>query len=236
MQSPKLQVLLILLAMLDVGLGVRRSDTVVGSINQTTSTCTSPVFEHFRPVSVTEISKLISGSPSKSCVLDPVPTWMLKDHINILAPVITRIVNNSFETAIFPDHFKNALVTPLLKKPSLDPEILKNFRPVSNLKFVSKIVEKAVACQLIDHLSSNNLYEHFQSAYRKFHSTETALLRVQNDILCELDEKFGVFLILLDLSAAFDTIDHDVLYSRLASIGVKGSALKWLQSYLSNRT
>ena len=106
---------------------------------------------------------------------------------------------------------------------------------MSNLCFISKIVEKVVAHRLADHLSTNNLYEQHQSAYRKYHGAETAL-KVQNDILRELDGKRGVFLILLDLSAAFDTIDHDILFKRLESIDVKGSALKWFQSYLSCRS
>ena len=197
---------------------------------------TSSSLECFSLASEEEIFKLISSSPSKSCSLDPIPTWMLKEHISTLLPVITNIVNCSLQTATFPDDFKNAQVIPLLKKPSLDPEILKNFRPVSNLKFVSKIVEKVVAHRLAEYISSNNLCEQFQSAYRRNHGTETALLRVQNDILRELDKKHGVFLVLLDLSAAFDTIDHDVLFTRLESIGVKGLALGWLKSYLCNRS
>ena len=88
---------------------------------------------------------------------------------------------------------------------------------MSNLCFISKIVEKVVAHRLEDHLSTNNLNEQYQSAYRKYHGTDTALLKVQNDILRELDGKRGVFLILLDLSAAFDTIDHDILYESVLS-------------------
>ena len=154
----------------------------------------------------------------------------------MLAPLITRIVNLSLESAVFPSCFKSALVTPLLKKPSLDAEILKNYRPVSNLSFISKIIEKVVSLRIADHLASNELYECFQSAYRKHHGTETALLRVQNDILCDLDRKRGVFLILLDLSAAFDTIDHGVLLSRLSNFDVRGSTLEWIRSYLTDRT
>ena len=117
----------------------------------------------------------------------------------------------------------------------MDVDNLKNFRPVSNLCFISKIVEKAVARRLAEHLSLNNLYEQNQSAYRKYHGT---LLKVHNDILCELDNKRGVFLIPLDLSAAFDTIDHDILFKRLESIGVEGLSPEMVSvlSYLRQLT
>ena len=101
---------------------------------------------------------------------------------------------------------------------------------------MSKIIEKVVAARLTDHLSEHNLYEPSQSAYIKYHGTESALLRVQNYILPTVDDKRGVFLVLLDLSAAFDTIDHTILPGRLNSLGVKGPALQWITSYISNRT
>ena len=114
---------------------------------------------------------------------------------------------------------------------------MKNYRPVSNLPFVSKIVEKVVASRLNTHMAQNSILEPSQSAYRKHHSTETALLRVQNDILQAIDRKKCVMLLLLDLSAAFDTIDHEILLQRLrVSGGVCGTALAWFRSYLSCRT
>jgi hypothetical protein len=135
-----------------------------------------------------------------------------------------------------PDTLKHAIITPLLKKLNLEL-IKKNYRPVSNLPFLSKLIERAVASQLIDHLSENELNDIFQSAYRKFHSTETALLRVQNDILMNMDKKKAVMLVLLDMSAAFDTIDHKILLKRLSErCGIKGTALKWFTSYLTNRS
>ena len=107
---------------------------------------------------------------------------------------------------------------------------------ISNLKFVSKLVEKAVCVQLTDYIISNGLSETFQSAYKSFHSTETALLRVQNDILCALDRYESVILVLLDLLAAFDTVDHTLLATRLSTcFGFQGTVLKWLKSYLSSR-
>ena len=99
-----------------------------------------------------------------------------------------------------------------------------------------KVIEKIVSNQLLNHMTVNNLHDKYQSAYKQFHSTETALLRVQNDILRALDQRSGVYLALLDLSAAFDTVDHNLLLNFLSEkIGVKGNALKWLTSYLSDR-
>ena len=132
---------------------------------------------------------------------------------------------------------KRAFVLPLLKKAILDCEILKNFRPVSNLSFLSKLVEHIVCVQLVDHLKADQLYEVFQSAYRQLHSTETTLLRVQNDLLRAVDTHGGAILVLLDLSAAFDTIDHQrILHTLESSFGVKGKVLDWFQSYLTGRT
>ena len=219
-------------------------DTVTDTdVSQPTSESSYPdsspvrAMSHFITVTPDEISKLILGSPTKSCDLDPIPTWMVKLHLDLLLPPITDIINMSLTSGVVPESMRHALVTPLLKKQSLDPENPKNYRPVSNLPFVSKILEKVVAKQLLDHMETNGLHEPLQSAYRCGHSTETALVRVQNDLLRAVDRKQGIILVLLDLSAAFDTIDHDILLSRLReNIGIDGLALDWIKSYLSNRT
>ena len=112
-----------------------------------------------------------------------------------------------------------------------------NFRPISNLMFVSKLTEKVVASQLIHHISSNGLDEILQSAYKQFHSTETALVKVFNDIILDVDRNRTVILLLLDLSVAFDTVDHTILTERLANrFGLCDLALAWFKSYLSDRT
>jgi len=169
--------------------------------------------------------------------LDPIPTSLLRDILPTIAPVITEIVNSCLSSGTFPSHLKSAIVKPLLKKQSLDKEVLKNFRPVSNLSFLSKVIEKVVAARLVDHMSENRLMDPFQSAYRKGHSTETALLRVHNDIVSAVDKGRGVCLILLDLSAAFDTVDHTILLTFLEEyIGLDGPTLNLFKTYLSDRT
>ena len=122
------------------------------------------------------------------------------------------IINLSFENATVPAFFKEAVLDPILKD-SLDHEVHIYFRPISYLRFVSKATEKVVALRLNQHLVNNNLHEMFQSAYRMGrHSTETALTRIHNNILLAIDDNSCVTLVLLDLSAAFDTVDHDILY------------------------
>jgi hypothetical protein len=183
-----------------------------------------------------DMSKLISKSPSKSCQLDPISTWLLKECLPELVTIITEIVNKSLINGVFPETFKLALLLPLLKKIILDFEIFNNFRPVSNLSFVSKILEKAVAVQIDIHCDVNELWEPLQSAYRMGHSTETALLKVHSDIMEALDSGSVAVLLLIDLSAAFDTIDHSILLQRLENVfGITGIALLWIKSYLSSR-
>ena len=190
----------------------------------------------FTPISQDELKKIILLSKPTTCPLDPIPTPLLFDCIDILLPPIHDIINTSLSTGIVPEIFKSAIVKPLLKKPSLDQNNLKNYRPVSNLPFLSKILEKVVLSQLFTYLNSHNLISSSQSAYRPFHSTETALLKVSNDILTSLDCSEISVLTLLDLSAAFDTIDHQILLSRLHSLyGISDTVLNWFSSYLSDR-
>ena len=222
--------------------------TKISNIRERFSDTTDEAFEYdspaniqtamtaYRPLSEHEIYKILMASPNKSCELDPIPTSLLKTCSDLLIPVITRIVNLSLEEGRFPAAYKTAIIRPLLKKPSLEKTV-KNYRPVSNLSFISKLIEEAVCIQLREHIVQNNLAEKCQSAYRKHHSTETALLKIFNDILLNLDKRQIVYLNLLDLSAAFDTLDHDVMIQRLRyTFGINGIALKWFESYLTNRS
>ena len=142
---------------------------------------------------------------------------MLKRCAHILVPVITNIVNLSTSSGNFPSVFKQATVTPLLKKPSSDTESLSNYRPISNLCFLSKLTERVVKDQISGHLFTDAMFNAFQSAYTKFHSTETTLLSVHDELIQAMDKQTVTGLALLDLSAAFDTIDHSILLHRLSN-------------------
>ena len=196
-------------------------------------------FTSFKSLSVDDVRHIITRSSKKSCSLDPVPTSLVVECMDVLLPVITLIINLSLQSGHFPEIWKEAIVTPLLKKCGSDPSNFKNLRPVSNLSYISKLTESAVADQIQLHLAKNNLYPVFQSAYtcRKLHSMETALVKVQNDSLTNMNKGLVTLLVLLDLSAAFDTVDPSILLTRLRSkLGLSGTALSWFCSYVSGRT
>ena len=154
-----------------------------------------------------------------------------------LAPALKNIINLSLTTGEMPRNLKTAMVKPLLKKFNSDSVEFVNFRPVSNLKFVSKLIEKAVFLQFNTYLTTDALREPLQSAYKTLRSTETAVLKVHNDIMLSLDKGKNVILILLDLSAAFDTVNHTFLLARLEKrFGIKGTVLNQFSSYLRERT
>ena len=187
----------------------------------------------FRNMTEDKIKNVKKHFPSKSCDIDPLPTTPLKACIDVLTLIITDIVNCSLRLGSVSKAWKMAQVQPLLNK--LGMALLDmNYRPVSNLSFISKIIEKCVAEQLVDHIGSNGLNEIMQSAYKKRHSTETALLRVKSDILQNFEDDNVTCLVLLDLSATFNTVNHKILLQRLQHrYGIKGVVLKWLESYLT---
>lgn len=216
-------------------------DTIRGTLRIDTSTIDEHKYLHtlsqFRPTNEDEIAFIIKQMPSKSCELDPLPTWLMKQCIEELLPITTSIINTSLRNGIFPHTFKQAIIRPLLKKPTLDTENLKNYRPVSNLSFLSKLLEKVVAVRIEEHIDVNNLSDVLQSAYKRCHSTETALLKLKNDIVSTLDNNQTVVLVSLDLSAAFDTVDHSILLQRLTNLyGFTDKAIQWMESYLRHRT
>ncbi|KAI5085474.1 hypothetical protein C0J45_5310, partial [Silurus meridionalis] len=192
--------------------------------------------QSFTTIHESDLISLISSSKSSTCILDPLPTSFFKQIAPEVIKPVLKIINSSISTGYVPKSFKLAVIHPLIKKPDLDPCQLSNYRPISNLPFISKILEKVVAQQLCSHLLMNNIFEMYQSGFRPHHSTETALVKVVNDLLLASDQGFVSLLVLLDLSAAFDTIDHTILLARLENVvGIKGTALSWLRSYLTDR-
>ena len=183
-------------------------------------------FANFKRLSQEQVYELIKKAAKKSCPLDPMPTSVVLDVLDVLLPVITNMINLSLESGVFANDWKEALLNLLLKKCGLDIAFY-NFHLVSKLPYVSKLSEKAAANQLIDHMTTDDLHMPFQSAYKQNHSTESALLKVKNDILLNMEAQKITLLVLLDLSAAFDTVQHDTLLNCLKSrFGLDGKALQ----------
>jgi hypothetical protein len=195
-----------------------------------------PQFTEFHMLEEDELSKMITSGNSKSGTSDPIPTSLVKTLLPTLLPTLLKIVNTSLRSSTMPSELKCATVKPLLKKASLDPEDLRNYRPVSNLTYISKLIEGAAITQMDVHVMANKLHQPLQSAYKTHHSVETAILKVTSDIQMDIDNKLCVMLVLLDLSAAFDTIDQDIFLERIKSdCGIAGSPHDWLQSYFTDR-
>lgn len=156
-------------------------------------------------------------SASKQCQSDPLPTWLLKQSGDMLAPFITSLLKASLVTGEFPAPWKEAVILPppRLKRLGVDYTEVKNYWPVSNLPYLSKLLERVINDQTVTHLRANGLMPTDQSTYRKGHSTETSLLHLQNDIVEEIANGRLALLSLLDLTAAFDMVDHHVLIQRL---------------------
>ena len=146
------------------------------------------------------MSKLIQGCSAKNCLLDCISTWFVKSNLTTFVPIITKIANVSLSTGIFPAALKHAIISPIIKKRSLVSNNLKNYRPVSNIKFLSKVVEKHVVNTISNHMRECNLGQPLQSAYRTAHSTETALMKAKTYIITSIYHREGVFLVLLDLT------------------------------------
>ena len=160
--------------------------------------CSSvPLLHTFPTTSVSVTCQLIIKSPSTTCALDPVPTWLLKHIAEDLIPFLTHLINSSITSGVVPRSMKHAFVTPHLKKANLDPDNMTNYRPIAKLCFASKLLERHDARCLLDHATTNYILDRNQSAYRPHHSTETSPVLVQNDILKALDRRHGVILLLL---------------------------------------
>ncbi|XP_013871818.1 RNA-directed DNA polymerase from mobile element jockey [Austrofundulus limnaeus] len=197
----------------------------------------SVVFNQFEPVSLSLLEDMVAQIKPSGSPCDALPPHFLKEVFPCFRHLVLALFNSSLLSGVVPTNFKHAVVHPLLKKTGLDPTVLGNYRPISKLPLLSKVLEKIVYVQLKSFLDEHNIMDVFQSGFKSLHSTETALLRVYNDILLACDSGDHVILVLLDLTAAFDTVDHSILLMRLQhQVGISGTALDWLRSYLANRT
>jgi len=190
----------------------------------------------FRPLTTDDVVAAVRLLPDTQCTSDPLPTRLLKNNVDVFTPFLAELYNRYLPTGMVPAAFKAAYVTPLLKKADVDPADMKSYRPISSLSVLSKLLERLVARQLLEYLNAERLLPDLQSAYRAYHSTDCGI-KVLADILRVLDTGNVAVLTLLDLSAAFDTVDHATLLRRLkVSYGFCGNVLGGFQSYLDGRT
>ncbi len=206
----------------------------------------APPWTTFNPVSLQTVKEVITKLKPSFCPLDLIHPRFLRQNIDTVGPGLVSLLNKCLKSGSIPDNLKMAMVTqfnsnsiqdlfvtyPVLKKPSLDASVLENYRPISTLPFISKVMEKL---QLQSFLNDNHIFEKFQSGFKSLHSTETALVRVLNDILMTTDSGAYAVLVMLDLSSAFDTVVHEIIISRSASHVGLGGGLNWFKSFLTNR-
>ena len=201
--------------------------------------CVSPnKLSSFDPVTEDDLREIVVSFGIKCSPEDPFPNSLLTQNLDIFLPIWTKLVNLSLAEGTM-DCLKNAIISPLLKEMDsvMNKDNLKNYRPVSNLMFVGKLIERVVSRQLDKHMMTNGLQEDFQFGYKAGHSCETLLMKILNDLLSACDKNLPIILLLLDLSAAFDTIDQRKCLKILREeIGVEGVALKWFESFLVGRT
>ena len=164
---------------------------------------------------------------------DNVPTYAIKQAISIAAGQLTFVINSFFSNGEFPDAWKMARVTPIFK--SGEQDLVINYRPISILPALSKIVERHVFLSLSSWFNKYNLLFSSQSSYRKHHSCITAMVNLVDQLIANMDDKLISSLLMIDLSKAFDTINHELLITKLSIYGVSPSSLKWFKAYLTSR-
>ena len=165
---------------------------------------------------------------------DKISSKLLKQMAPIIHSILRLIINQSINTGIFPDQLKLAIVKPLFKNKG-DNMTFGNYRPISLLSTISKVFERIIFNQLYKYMDSNSLFLNSQYGFRKNHSTEYAALEFVDRIAKDLEAKKVPLSVFIDLSKAFDTLDHQILLKKLKYYGITGVALSWFQSYLSNR-
>jgi hypothetical protein len=218
----------------------------VQRVRDTTVSSSSPVFVDaprgvvlpaFVAISTVDVVSAIGRLPDKSSAADPMPTSVLKLIADLIAPFFAELFSRSLAQGHYPVDFKRTFVTLIVKQSGLDASVCSSYRPISNLSVLSKLFERMVARQLLVNLNDNDLLPSLQAGFRVNHSTETAMLHVLSDILAAVDRGEFAALVLLDLSAAFDTVDHQILFERMRrSFGITDTAHRWFTSYLAGRS
>ena len=189
----------------------------------------------FTPVTPSEVRRLLSSVTIKFSPHDFFPSSLIKSCPCSFSVIISNLANLSFSQGLFPTDYKTAQITPILKKPNLNPDDPANYRPISNLHTLSKILERLALTRLQPFIASSLNFNPLQSAYRRQHSTETFLVKTLSDIYKAIDSGSSTLLVALDLSAAFNTVPHDNLLQRLHhSFGITDTVLNWVKSYLSS--
>ena len=190
----------------------------------------------FKPTTVEELDKIVKEYGIKTSVEDPIPAKLLQSVSDIVLPVYAELINKSFSEGTM-DSVKSSVIDPLLKKAGLDIDTKKNFRPVNNLMFFSKLIERVVKIRLDTHMDEYALHESTEFGYKVHHNTETMMIGLFDDVLRGFDQNQATIVIFLDLSAAFDTIDPEKLLQILHDeLGIGGVALEWFRSFLVGRT
>ena len=192
----------------------------------------------FESVTQDELRRIVSSFGVKCSPEDPIPAKLLTKYVNKFLSMWELLVNISLQEGSM-ECLKNAVIAPLIKEMDgiMDKDVFKNYRPVSNLLFVGKLIERVVSTRLNKHMTKNNLHSRRNHGYKKFHSSETLLLEVVDELLLSCDNGKPSIVLMLDLSAAFDTVDQKKLLNILQyEIGVDGIALQWFESFICNRT
>ena len=215
-----------------------QSNSCESPISLINNNTTPPVssLDSFELTTREELLSIIKKTGTKTSPADPLPSPLIESNLDALLPHLENLVNLSLSTSSF-EGLKEAYVVPLLKGSNLDPNNMKNYRPVSLLPFVGKLIERVVHNRVTSHLALNNLNCETQHGYKKHHSCETLLVKLIDDIMVAVDQGRGVVVLIVDLSAAFDTVDHKILLNVLRyKYFITGSALKWFKSFLTGRT
>ena len=188
---------------------------------------------YFSPVSSSEVNNLICSLKNKPSHFNCIPARALKCIRGIISPVICNIINRSISSGVFPDSLKIAKVVPIYKHGSRTNIV--NYRPISLLPVISKILEKVVHRQIYTYLCKHNILFSDQYGFRNGKSTVNAMVKFMHNLYSSLDSGSLVFSIFLDFKKAFDCVNHEILMSKMHHYGIRGIALEWFNSYLINR-